>query len=79
MSFFEPSRFPSAWNPTRLILRGRLTDEKIEKYQKAGYYSPQYRRARFENATNKHQRREQARVKRSGNFDEIDGRMIYRP
>lgn len=53
------------------VPKGELTDKKINKYQKLGYYSPEYRQARKEFQAKKRAR--------SGNFDLIDGRMIYRP
>jgi hypothetical protein len=49
-----------------------LTDKKIGHYAKKGYYSPEYRQARKDLQAKK-------KARRTGNFDEIDGRMIYRP
>lgn len=55
---------------------GRLTDKKIAKYQREGYYSPEFKAARREIMKN----REFKRRMRQGNFDEVeDGRLIYRP
>lgn len=62
----------SSWNQARLVVRGRLTDKRIEKYEKAGFYSAEYREARRKLA----QRRSD---KRKGNFIERDGKFIYSP
>lgn len=62
----------SAWRPEMLMRRALLTDRKIEQYRKRGFYDPEYRKARKEFAEKKHR-------KRSGNFVESDGRMIYSP
>lgn len=65
----------SSWNETRLLMRGPLTDRKIEKYAKAGYYSDAFRQARRE----AWQRKAAKRAARSGNFLLVDGRMIFSP
>lgn len=63
----------STWNETRMLLRGPLTDRKIEAYQKAGYYSEAYRQARREKMQRK-------RVERVGAWIRgAEGQMIYSP
>lgn len=58
------------------IMGKRLTDAKIAKYEREGFYSQEYREARKKMAEKKHQKR----VVRQGNFDVGEnGRMIYRP
>ena len=79
---FEHDRaHPTNWQPIRagfrsdvLIRRGKLTDQKIARYEKLGYYSADFRQARRELWNRR------AAKRRSGNFDLTDdGRMIYRP
>lgn len=53
----------------------RLTDARIEYYQKLGYYSPEFRKARREAWERKASKRRQ----RVGSFDIVNGRMIYNP
>lgn len=60
------------WNETRLLIRGRLTDKKIEHYRKRGWYSQAFKEARRELM-------EKKRSKRSGAFLEHEGRLIYSP
>lgn len=63
-------RMGGAWKPASFIRRGPLTDKQIDKYERQGFYSAEYRKAR----------KEQMQKKRSGNFDvQKDGRMVYRP
>jgi hypothetical protein len=72
---------PTNWQPIRagfrpdiLIRRGKLTNQKIARYEKLGYYSANFRQARRELWSRR------AAKRRSGNFDLTDdGRMIYRP
>jgi hypothetical protein len=65
----------SSWNEARVLMRGPLTDKKISQYARRGYYSTDLKEARKTLADMRAKRR----AKRSGNFDLIDGRMIYRP
>lgn len=61
----------STWNPARLTLRGPLTDRKIERYQRQGWYSAEFKKAR---------RDRQAVQRREGNWlHTTDGRMVYSP
>lgn len=66
----------SAWNGAALIRRGRLTDAKIGKYEKMGWYAPEAVKARSE-------ARRRAAVARKGirrgSYVEIGGRLIYAP
>lgn len=68
----------SSWNPTKLLMRGKLTDKQIDAYAKAGWYSPAFREARRE-AWQRQQAKRIDRAKRSGNFLVVDGRMIFSP
>lgn len=72
---FAQSRIRSSWNEGRLVGRGPLTDKKIARYAKAGWFSLEFRQARRDFQARKQARR----AKREGNFDVIDGRFIYRP
>lgn len=68
----------STWNANHLLIKGKLTDRKIEKYAQAGWYSDSFRAARREMFERRKMKREQ-REKRSGNFLEVDGRLVYSP
>lgn len=63
----QPIRSPQFVN----ITCGPLTDKKIEKYAEQGWYSSEFREARLARMNKK--------SKRSGNFVERDGRLIYSP
>lgn len=75
---FNETRVRSAWDESRIMRRKALTDRKIKQYEAQGYYSPAFRDARRELQDRKAARRE-ARAMRDGNFDIIQGRMVYRP
>lgn len=62
----------NGWNTTAMLIRGRLTDKKIEHYRKHGWYSQQFKDARRELMQKK-------RSRRSGAFLEHEGRLIYSP
>jgi hypothetical protein len=72
---FEHSPMRGSWNATRMLVRGRLTDRKINYYSKRGWYANEFRAARRELMANKKARRE----KREGNFISDRGRLIYSP
>jgi len=72
---YSSQRIRSAWSEGRLIGRGPLTDKKIAKYDKAGWFSAEFKEARKRLMVKK----QSARARRDGNFDIVDGRMIYRP
>ncbi len=73
---FNENRVPSGWNEAKLMRLAPLTDRKIDRYEKLGYYSPEYRAARRE----LQERKAAKRANRQGNFDiASDGRLIYRP
>jgi hypothetical protein len=62
-----------SWNETRLLIGKPLTDRKIDRYQKLGYYSDELRQRRSEFQAKK-------RLKRRGNFIEsTSGSLIYNP
>lgn len=65
-----------SWKPERLMVGSILTDKKIAKYQKLGFYSQEYRDARRDQMIKKGLIRPS---KREGSFLEHDGRMIYSP
>lgn len=50
--------------------RGLLTDRKIDKYRKMGYYTAEFYERR---------RAAMARKQSRGNFREVEGRLIYSP
>jgi hypothetical protein len=52
-------------------IRGPLTDKQIDDYSRAGWYSSDAKQARKARAERK--------LKREGNFLEIDGRKVYCP
>lgn len=66
----------SGWNESLMILKGPLTDRKIQKYQKEGWYSPEMKQKRRERQEKKAARR----ARREGNFivDKM-GSAIYSP
>ena len=65
------AHYRTGW-PSVGFMRGPLTDRKIAKYQKLGYYSAEFREARKELQARKR--------KRKGNFVESeDGRLVYSP
>jgi hypothetical protein len=66
----------STWRPEHLLMRGPLTDRKIEQYRAAGWYSSELREARRELQA----KREAKRQRREGNFlVGADGRLIFCP
>lgn len=67
------ARLPTSWNMVRMTVRGELTDRKIAKYEKAGFYSADFRAARKAMMEKKKAR------KRHGNFVQVDDRWIYSP
>lgn len=71
----ERSLTRSGWNSSAMLIRGFLTDKKVEHYRKQGYYSEEWRSARRELWARRAEKR-----KRRGNFLEAeDGRLIYSP
>ena len=70
------ARIRTTWRDG-VVLRGeRLTDGKIAKYERAGWYKPELKIARRDLA----KMRAEKQAKRDVNFDvDRDGRMIYRP
>ena len=65
----------SSWNATRMLIRGRLTDKKIEQYRKQGWYSEAFREARREFMAKK----SAGKINRTGSFVVSGDRMIYNP
>lgn len=59
----------STWNSGNLTRGKYLTDRKIETYQAEGHYSPELREAR--------KALREKKAKRTGNFIEVEGRLIY--
>jgi hypothetical protein len=74
---YSPSDTPirSGWNVAALPRGNPLTDARIARYRKLGYYSAAFQSARREFWTNQAARR----TAREGNFDKVDGRLIFRP
>jgi len=54
------------------VVRGKLTDRKIEQYIKEGYYTAEFKEERKKLMDRK-------RARRQGNFNLVDDRMIYNP
>lgn len=72
-------RIRPSWNCEAMLIRGNLTDRKIEEYRKRGFYTAEYRDARKKLMEQKHFNRAMNRIS-SGNFFEADdGRLIYNP
>jgi hypothetical protein len=69
------SRVRSSWNESALLMKGPLTDRKIEAYASKGWYSDGYRKSRREFQA---KRREKQQLK-DGNFFKDGDRMIYSP
>lgn len=72
-----PSGIRSAWKPQQLIRRGPLTDRKLAKYEKLGWFSPEFKKARKEAMDKKSFKKEMNRA--CGPFFEREGRLIYSP
>jgi hypothetical protein len=68
----DRTKMKSSWRSFGHI-KGELTDRKIAKYEKAGFYSPE---ATLERRVLQAQK---AARKRHGNFVESGGRFIYSP
>jgi hypothetical protein len=66
----------STWIGEKLLIKGPLTDKKIEEYRERGWYSVEFREARRALLAKRAARRE---GKRTGNFIEVGGRLIYSP
>lgn len=77
-SFIAPqSRLRSTWNESKILLRGKLTDRKIEYYRKRGFYSNEFREMRRDLWMKRKSKRDDNRI---GNFVKTgDGRLIYSP
>lgn len=72
----KPARIRSSWNTTAWLIRGPLTDRKIKKYEKEGWYSSEFRELRRKKMAHKKWVYHNERI---GNFFECDGRLIYNP
>ena len=64
-----------SWNVAALLRGKKLTDKRIRHYRELGYYDPAFQQARREFWEKKQARR----TMRDGNFDKVDGRLIFRP
>lgn len=68
------AHFPLGWKDERFLVGKPLTDHKINRYEKRGFYSEEFRQQRKD-----YQAKKKGRV-RSGNFIKADdGRFIYSP
>lgn len=74
LSQFAAARIRPSWNESRLAMRRALTDSQIDKYEKLGWFSEDFKRQRFLLAEKR-----RGRHQREGNFDIVEGRLIYRP
>lgn len=63
----------------RMMLRGPLTDRKIAKYAREGWYSNELREFRRERNAKRLAKRQAREAIREGNFIKQDGRLIYSP
>lgn len=73
LSEFVPIR--SSLAQLQNIVGKKLTDKKITRYERDGYYSADFKQTRADLRS-----RKQAKVRREGNFEiSSEGRMIYRP
>lgn len=72
LGFDVNTRIRPGFNPNLVLRNGPLTDRKIERYQKDGYYSEEYRAFRKE-----HMNRQKPR--RIGNYTKTGDRLIYSP
>lgn len=71
-------RIRPSWNTEAMLIKGTLTDRKIEDYRRRGFYTSEYRTARKKLMDQKTLRNNMNRA--SGNFFEAeDGRLIYNP
>jgi len=71
---FQETRVRCGWNEAGFARGEKLTDKQVEKYEAAGYYSADLKAARRELAD----KRAKKRAERDGNFDAVDGRLVYR-
>jgi hypothetical protein len=71
----ESGHIRPSWNPEALLIKGELTDTKIEPYRKAGFYSAELKAARREVQARKQAERDRA----NPNFIKRDGRLILQP
>lgn len=75
----DPSVHFQKQNWEKILITGPLTDQKIAKYQKRGYYTAEFRAARKELMVKKAAKRKQWH-ERNDNFRIADdGRLIYSP
>ncbi len=58
-----------------MLIRGPLTDKKIAKYQKQGWYSEAFKEARRELMNKKRS----GKLRREGSFVRDGDRMLYNP
>lgn len=72
----KPPRLRSSWNTTAWLIRGPLTDRKIKKYMKQGWYSAEFKELRRRKMAQKQWIYHNERI---SNFFESDGRLIYSP
>lgn len=71
-------RIRPSWNCEAMLIRGELTDRKIDRYIKQGFYSEELKTARRELQAKRKAQRE-ARDQQNQNFIQSDGRLIYNP
>lgn len=71
---YQLQRVPCSFKEQKLILRGPLTDRKIKSYAKQGYFTQEFNDQRKEYWAKKRGQR-----RREGNFDIVEGRLVYRP
>lgn len=69
-----------SWNTTRMLVRGPLTDRKIEQYRKQGWYSAEFRAQRATILARKKHQFRNIECNRDGNWIiDTEGRMIFSP
>lgn len=72
-----PAPIRSGW--PRAFVGKRLTDKKIAKYEKLGYYDPAWQQARRELWKSRAEKRKTLQERREGNFINRDGKLIFSP
>lgn len=76
-TFDQPRGVRSAWNAEKLLRRGKLTDAQIARYERKGWYDPDFKEARRAMMARRKARRDEGQ--REGNYVRRDGRLVYSP
>lgn len=71
---YNLTKVSPGWKEARVLVRGALTDRQIEKYAEMGYFTEEFKELR-----RKLQAKKRGQRSREGNFDIVEGRLVYRP